>query len=159
MLVKYPDPILTTALEDFDFFNTPQTPLEIATKLMTVMNDCSAVGLAANQIGLPHRVFVMRGHPENFVCFNPRIVHRGAEQSSMEEACLSFPGVTVKIKRPTEIRVRFQAPSGAVVTQKFEGLTARVFQHELDHLDGVLFFNRAGRYHREKALKGFYNVK
>jgi peptide deformylase len=75
----------------------------------------------------------------------------------MDEACLSFPGVTAKIKRSREIRVRFQAPSGAVVTQKFEGLTARIFQHELDHLDGVLFFNRAGRYHREKALKGFYN--
>ena len=99
----------------------------------------------------------MRGYPENYVCFNPRIVYSSPEVTSMEEACVSFPGVTVKVKRSKEIRVRFQTPSGMLVTKKFDGLTARTFQHELDHLDGILFFNRANRYHREKALKGFYN--
>jgi len=156
-LVKYPDTILTTPCEEFDFANPPGDPYELGTLLLQLMNDYKAVGLAANQVGVPYRVFVMRGYPENYVCFNPKIVYNSTETELLEEACLSFPGVNVKIKRPKNIRVRFQTPSGQVATMAFDGLTARVFQHELDHLDGVLFFNRANKFHRDKALKGFYN--
>jgi peptide deformylase len=158
-LVKYPDPILNTPCEEFNFNTPPGDPKELAIGLMQIMNQHNAVGLAANQVGVPFRVFVMKGHPENFVCFNPKIVYNSPETELLEEACLSFPGVNVKIKRSKNIRVRFQTPSGETLTTSFEGLTARVFQHEMDHLDGILFFNRANRYHRDKALKGFYNVK
>jgi len=157
MIVKYPNIFLTTPVADFDFSHPPEDTLEISTKLISEMNDHGGIGLSANQLGLPYRVFCMRGHPENFVCFNPKMVYQSDEVELMEEACVSFPGITVKIKRSKEIRVRFQTPSGMMVTRKFEGLTARTFQHELDHLDGVLFFNRANRFHREKALKGYYN--
>lgn len=156
-LVKYPDPILTTPCEDFNFQNPPGDPNELALALMQIMNEYNAVGLAANQVGVPYRVFVMRGYPENYVCFNPKIVYYSESKDLAEEACLSFPGVTAKIKRSKDIKVRFQTPSGETSTMNFSGLTARVFQHELDHIDGVLFFNRANRYHREKALKGFHN--
>ena len=156
-LVKYPNPILSTPVAEFDFNYPPESPSDIATKLIFEMNNHNGISLSANQLGLPYRVFCMRGYPENYVCFNPRIVYSSPEVTSMEEACVSFPGVTVKVKRSKEIRVRFQTPSGMLVTKKFDGLTARTFQHELDHLDGILFFNRANRYHREKALKGFYN--
>jgi peptide deformylase len=155
-LIKYPDPILTTPCEEFNFQNPPGDPSELGVALIRLMNDYKAVGLAANQVGVPFRVFVMRGHPENFVCFNPKIVLYSDELETLEEACLSFPGVNVKIKRAKEIKTRFQTPSGETVTMNFSGLTARVFQHELDHLNGVLFFNRANKYHRDKALKGFY---
>ena len=157
MIIKYPDPILSKPVDDFDFNNPPESTTDITLKLLSVMNDNNIVSLSANQLGLPYRVFCMRGHPENLVCFNPKIVHLSNETKLMEEACLSFPGITAKVKRSNEIRVRFQTPSGMIVTKKFDGLTARTFQHELDHLDGILFFNRANRYHREKALKGFYN--
>jgi len=156
-IIKYPDTILTTPCEDFDFANPPGPPGELALGLMQVMNQYNAVGLSANQLGIPFRVFVMKSHPENYVCFNPKIIHMGEEKDLLEEACLSFPGVNVKVKRPKNIRVRFQTISGEVTTMKFDGLTARVFQHEMDHLDGVLFYNRANKYHREKGLKGFYN--
>jgi len=157
MIIKYPDPILSKPVPDFNFIIPHISPHDIATKLLSVMNDNNLISLSANQLGLPHRVFCMRGYPENYVCFNPRIVYNSDEVTLLEEACVSFPGINVKVKRSKDIRVRFQTPSGAVTTQKFEGLTARTFQHELDHLDGILFFNRANRYHREKALKGYYN--
>jgi peptide deformylase len=158
-IIKYPHSIIASPCEDFNFDNPPGDPKDLSLGMMQIMNDCNAVGLSANQLGIPYRVFVMRNHPENFVCFNPRIVNYSDEQVIMEEACLSFPGVNVKIKRPKSIRVRFQVPSGQIVTSSFEGLTARIFQHEMDHLDGALFFNRANRYHRDKAMKGYYNGK
>jgi len=156
-LVKYPNPILSTPVPEFDFDNSPISPGEFATELLKTMNSFNGVGLSSNQVGLRYRAFAMRSYPENFVCFNPKIVYHSDNVTLMDEACLSFPGITVKVKRPNEIRVRFQTPSGMIVTKKFEGLTARTFQHEMDHLDGLLFFNRANRYHREKALKGYYN--
>jgi peptide deformylase len=117
------------------------------------MYDWNGLGLAANQVGVPYRVFAMRGAPENFVCFNPRIVQAAAENIILEEGCLSFPGLLVKVKRPKHIRVRFQTPNGDTRTETFIGMTARIFQHELDHLDGRLYFNRANKYHKEIAMK------
>jgi len=117
------------------------------------MYDWNGIGLAANQVGVPYRVFAMRGSPENFVCFNPRIVQPSAENIILEEGCLSFPGLLVKVKRPKHIRVRFQTPNGDTRTETFIGMTARIFQHELDHLDGRLYFNRANKYHKEIAMK------
>jgi peptide deformylase len=152
-IIKGNDPFLTTIIPEFDFTNSPDNPNDIALELMTIMNENNGIGLAANQIGKLHRVFVMRGHPENFVCFNPRIVHMEEEQIVLEEGCLSYPNLLIKIKRPKQIRVRFQTPSGTIVTKVFDGLTARVFQHELDHLNGILFHKRANRIHREQAFK------
>jgi peptide deformylase len=116
------------------------------------MYDQNGLGLSANQVGIPYRVFAMRGHPQNFVCFNPRIVYFSDKTKIMEESCLSFPGLVVKIKRSEEIRVRFNTPNGDIKSETFRGMAARVFQHEMDHMDGELFYNKANRYHRENAL-------
>lgn len=158
-ILVYPDPMLTTPCEEFDFQNPPGSPYDLALGLMQIMNDHNAVGLAANQVGIPLRVFVMRNTPENFVCFNPKIVYHSPETELQEEGCLSFPGIDVKIKRSKNIRVRFQVPSGETISMSFDGLTARVFQHELDHLDGKLFFNRANKYHRDLAFKKSNKLK
>jgi peptide deformylase len=117
------------------------------------MYEWNGLGLAAVQVGVPYNIFAMRGNPENFVCFNPRIVQASEQQIVLEEGCLSYPGLIVKVKRPQHVRVRFQTPNGDTLTKQFTGMTARVFQHEMDHLNGVVYFNRASRYHREKALK------
>lgn len=156
-VVKYPDPILTTPTQKFDFANLFQKPEDLAVELLRTMNDNNAIGLSANQIGLPYSIMAIRGYPENFVFFNPRIVNVSNDMEILEEGCVSFPGVSVKIKRPKEVRLRFQTPSGATDTRNFGGLTARIIQHEIDHLNGILFINRANRYHREKAMKGYYN--
>jgi peptide deformylase len=152
-ILKYPNSLLTTPCEEFDFSNPPGDPNDLAVGLIQIMNNNNAVGLAANQVGIPLRVFVMRSSPQNLVCFNPKIVDSSKEVELLEEGCLSFPNVNVKIKRSKEIRVRFQTPSGETTTMNFSGLTARVFQHELDHLNGVLFYNRANKYYRDRALK------
>lgn len=157
-LVKYPDPLLTTPCQEFDFSNPPIDPEKLAHDMLDFMVKAKGIGLSANQVGFPYRVFTMRGEP-SFACFNPKIVHKSDEVTYLDEGCLSFPNVVCKIKRSNEVRLRFQTYSGAVTTKTFHGLTAKVIQHEMDHLDGVLFFNRANKYHRDKALKGFYNDK
>lgn len=143
---------LTTPTVKFDFTNPPIDPYQLTTSLLETMHQYNGIGLAANQVDLPYRVFVMKGDP-NFACFNPRIVMPSTETIALEEACLSFPGVVVKVTRPRSIRVRFQTPSGETVTKQFTGLSARVFQHELDHLDGILYYNRSSRLEREMAKK------
>ena len=156
-LVKGNDPILTTPCQPFNFQNPPADPVELAQNLVKFMYDNNGLGLACNQVGLPHRMFVMRGHPDNFACFNPKVVYQDSEMVSMEESCLSFPGLVVKVKRPKSIRVRFQMPNSAVKSETFTGMAARVFLHEMDHLEGVLFFNKANKYHKEIALKKWQN--
>ena len=152
-VVKYPNPILTTRCQEFDFKAPFMDPQVLANALMTAMYDNNGIGISANQIGVPARVFAIRGPEFNYVCFNPKIVSHSDETSVLEEGCLSFPGLVVKIKRPEEIRVRFMTPSGGTDTKTFGGLTARIFQHEMDHLDGVLFYNKANKFHRDQALR------
>ena len=152
-LVKHNDPILITQCQPFNFQEPPFAPIEFSNELVKAMYEWNGLGLAANQVGVPYRVFAMRGQPQNFVCFNPRIVLPSSEQIILDEGCLSFPGLVVKVKRPRHIRVRFDTPNGDTRTETFIGMSARVFQHELDHLNGLLYFNKANRYHKEIALK------
>lgn len=157
-LVSGDDPILRQPCKEFDFLSPPFEPIEYAKELVKFMYDNNGYGIAASQVGDPYRIFAMRGHPENYVCFNPRIIDTSDETIVLEEGCLSFPNLVVKVKRPRHIRVRFYTPNGDVRTEKFTGMSARVFQHEMDHLDGMLYFNRASRYHREVAMRKWRNA-
>jgi len=154
-LVPTTDPILRTEIDRFDFSNPPTDPMKLATDLIQFMYDNNGLGLSANQVGLPYRVFVMRGNSDSgdIACFNPRIVDVGEKEGMMEEGCLSYPGLLVKIKRPQAIKVRFQLPDGDTTTQTFAGLSARVFLHELDHLNGIVHLDRASRFHKDQALR------
>lgn len=152
-LVSNKDPVLTTSCQYFDFSEPPFDPVEFSQELVKFMYEHNSIGLAANQVGVPYQIFVMRGDPENFVCFNPKIVLPSVEVVSLEEGCLSYPGLLVKVKRPQHVRVRFHTPNGDVLTKTFTGLTARIFQHELEHLEGKRFIDNANRYHKEQALK------
>jgi len=143
---------LTTKCEDFDFTNPSVDPIVLAQDLVKLMRDLGGLGLAANQCGITYRVFAMRGEP-NRVLYNPKIVNLSKEEIALEEGCLSFPGLFVRIKRPRHAKIRYTQPNGETLTEQFTGISARVIQHEIDHLDGILFFNRAHRYHRERALK------
>ena len=156
-LVPPNDPVLTTPCQPFDFSNPPFDPIEFSKELVKFMYDNNGIGLAANQVGVPYRIFAMRGQPENFVCFNPKLVQPSEMTVELEEGCLTYKGLLVKITRPQHVRVRFTTPNNDVLTKQFTGMTARVFQHELDHLEGVVFYNRANRFHREQALKKWRN--
>jgi peptide deformylase len=155
-LVRHDDPILRTPIPEYDFADGKAE--EVSKLLAKTMVMRNGIGLAANQIGLSVRAFAMYSDPI-IVCFNPKIVHAFEEMVYLEEGCLSFPGVVVKIKRPKQIRVRYALPSGDIQTKAFDGMAARVFQHELDHLNGIEFYRRAHTYHREKALKAIRKLR
>ena len=154
-LVKQDNLILKIVSDKFDFTNHPFDPIEFSQNIIKTMYDNNAITLAANQIGIPYRIFSMRGTPENFVCFNPRVVQPSEEKNILEETSLTYPGLIVKIKRPTFVRVRFQTPNGETRTDTFVGLTARTFQHSLDQLDGIVYYNKANKYHRDLAFKNW----
>jgi peptide deformylase len=152
-LVKNNDPILTIECKLFEFSNPPFDPIEFSKELVKFMYDNNGIGISANQVGVPYRIFSMRGAPENFVCFNPKIVQPSEQMVVLEETSLSYPGLIVKVKRPQHVRVRFSTPNGDTRTDTFTGMTARIFQQMVDNLEGILYFNRASRYHRDVALK------
>lgn len=162
-LVKVTDSILKTPTKEFDFLAPPFEPIQFSKDLVKFMYDNNGIGLAAPQVGVPYSIFSMRGEPENFVCFNPRIVHYSDEKIELEEGCLTYPGLYVKITRPKHIRVRFQTPNGETITKQFTGMTARIFQHEFDHLQGIRFFKHISKLKLDmivkKAKKLGYNYK
>jgi peptide deformylase len=145
-------PILKEVMPAFDFRNPIMDPVELYTALAETMRDNEGMGLSANQIGIRTRAFVMRAE-EIIGVFNPRVVDVSSETVMLEEGCLSYPNLFVKIKRPKSIKVRFTTPDGETSTKTFTGMTARVFLHELDHLDGIAHTSRANRYHLEQAKK------
>jgi len=146
--------ILKTKMERFDFSNPSIDPSELARNLTETMLHYNGVGLAANQCGLPYRIFVIKSNPV-IACFNPIIVATGDKQVLLEEGCLSYPGFYIKIKRPQAIKIRFTMPNGETVTNVYSGLTARCIMHEYDHLEGLSFKARATQYHRDKANKDY----
>jgi len=151
-LIDNKEKILHTELEPFDFANPPVDPLDLVSDLAETMLVEGGIGISANQCGLPYRVFVMNAD-ELIPCFNPKIVDVSEEQVYLEEGCLSYPDLYVKIKRPRRIKVRYTEPNGNTITRIFEGMTARVFLHELDHLNGKSYIDRANKMHLEQARK------
>lgn len=161
-LVHYKEDVLHKPVEPFDFDNPPIDPKQLSQDLFNTMIKEGGIGLSANQCGLDYRVFVMAAHGDNFIaCFNPKIVDFSAERLYLEEGCLSYPGLFVKIKRPKIIKVRYTQSDGQTVTRKFDGITSRCFQHELSHLNGQVHIDLATRFHKEQALKKWkkLNVK
>jgi peptide deformylase len=119
--------------------HTPDEPLMLARVLFERMQELGGVGLSANQLGLPHRVFVMGSDHANESCFNPEILEYLGEPSNFKEGCLSYPGLFMQIKRPPQVRVRYQDSQGKIIETLFSGLTSRIFQHEYEHMQGTDF--------------------
>ena len=150
-LVDSDNEVLNSEVPDFDFQDPLIDPIEFAFSLVHTMVTNKGIGLAANQLGLPYRAFVMQAQPF-IVCYNPKIVDMSIKQIVLEEGCLSYEGLFIKIKRPESIKVRYTEPNGEIQTRMLVGLSSRIFQHELDHLNGLLFIDRATRYHKEQAF-------
>jgi peptide deformylase len=144
-IVKFPNPILRTQIPEWDFDNPPTDPVELEKELIEALLAYDGIGLAANQIGLPYRVFAMgwKGAPEEAQAFfNPVVVATVDEIEDLEEGCLSFPGIYVNIKRPKKILARWQNAKGEWQEAEFEGYNCKCFLHELDHLEGIVFQDR-----------------
>lgn len=158
-LVDDKDPILKQVLPDFVFSEeTKDQAIKIAQQLGESMLEHGGVGLAANQIGLNARAFAVRTDPV-IIMFNPRVVDISQEEIVLDEGCLSFPGVLLKIKRPRHIRVRFEDPHGQTQTEKYTGMTARVILHELDHLNGIVFLDHVGKVAKDVAKRKLQKAK
>src|SRR5688572_2515543 len=119
-----------------------------------LMHDALGIGLAATQVGLMNRVLVYRVDAEGAIAalVNPVLEWSGEEREEMEEGCLSLPGVLVEVERPVHVRVRAQDERGEDILVEASGLEARVIQHEMDHLDGVLILDRTSREQHKEAM-------
>lgn len=152
-LISPDDPSLRMPSRRYDFDDpTPLPPFEFAEALEEAMNRLGGLGLSAVQVGYRVRVFCMKTEPD-VTMFNPSIVDSGEETIELEEGCLSYPGLVMGISRPKVIKVRFTLKDGDVRTMKLSGMTARIFQHELDHLDGKRFFDGQSRLKTEMAIR------
>jgi len=150
---KLGDPVLRAkALPVERFDEALQREVE---RMGELMHDALGVGLAATQLGVLHRVLVYRAYPEDplTALVNPVIEWRSEELEIAEEGCLSLPGVHVEVERAARVRVHAQDPRGEALEVEADGLTARVIQHEVDHLDGVLILDRISREARKEAMR------
>jgi peptide deformylase len=150
---KFGDPVLRVEARPVEVFDD-RLRAEVA-RMGALMVDSLGIGLAATQVGTLHRVLVYRvehDSPVN-VLVNPVIEWKGGEEETLEEGCLSLPGVHVDVERPVYVRVRAQDAAGEPLVVEASGLEARVIQHEIDHLDGVLILDRASREQRKEAMR------
>jgi peptide deformylase len=150
---KFGDPVLRTRARRVEQFDDALRS-EIA-RMGQLMSDALGVGLAATQVGVLNRVLVYRVQQQAPVAalINPEIEWKGGEEEIAEEGCLSLPAVQVDVERPVRVRVRAQDEQGEDILVEASGLEARVIQHEIDHLDGVLILDRTTRDQRKEAMR------
>jgi peptide deformylase len=146
-------PILMQECKEFDFNNPPFDPKEFAQALHNKMIKSDGLGLSANQVGQPYRVFVMRTGEKPYAVFNPRVVDVSDKELSMKEGCLSFPLLYLNVKRPDSVRIRFQDETGETRTEKFSGMTARIVLHEFDHMLGKVYTQKASAFETQRAMR------
>jgi peptide deformylase len=150
---QYGEPVLRTPSEPVMVFDEALRS-EVA-RMISLMHDARGVGLAAPQLGRLSRVIVLVPDPENaaYALVNPRIVARSDEEEVETEGCLSIGEITVPVSRSLSISVEAQDVTGAPITVDAEGFEARVIQHEMDHLDGILILDRTTPEDRREALR------
>jgi peptide deformylase len=150
---QFGDPVLRAEARPVEIFDD-RLREEIA-RMGGLMNDALGIGLAATQVGVLNRVLVYRvehDSPVNAIV-NPVIEWAGNDKEILEEGCLSLPGVHVDVERPIYVRVRAQDATGEPIVIEASGLEARVLQHEIDHLDGILILDRTSRDQRKEAMR------
>lgn len=152
-LLPFDDSRLTTPPPMFDFEADGQHAEALANGMYERMLALGGVGLSANQVGLPYRVFVFGSKETRQHIFNPQIIGVSKEQVTMAEGCLSLPGFSLSLKRPAEVTASYQDAKGENVVSKFVGIGARIFLHEYDHMEGVLFTQHASHFKMEWELK------
>lgn len=160
LLRRYGDPALRSSATPVDRFDDALNS-QVA-QMGKIMGDALGVGLAAPQLGLSQRLLVYRVGPDAplVALVNPEVEWRSDEDLEvLEEGCLSIPGVSVEIERPVHVRVRARDEQGEERVVEASGLEARVIQHEVDHLDGILILDRATKEGRREALRALREAR
>ena len=137
-LLHSPLPVITADTE-------PENRKEILDNIIETMKHYGGIGLSANQVGLALRMFVFGDNKHFIPCFNPKILEYGGPEVAIEEGCLTYPGLFIKIYRPEWVTVTFEDENRELHEETFSELQSRVFQHEYDHMEGIDFRNLAGR--------------
>jgi peptide deformylase len=150
---KYGDPVLRSRALEINHFD--EALRDEVRRMGRLLHDAYGIGLAATQVGRMHRLLVYRTELEGAVSalINPVLEWAGKEKESSEEGCLSLPGVGVEVERPVHVRVSALDEFGKPILVEASGLEARVIQHEMDHLDGVLILDRCSRDQRKQAMR------
>jgi peptide deformylase len=150
---QFGDPVLRTKARPIERFDDALR--DEVQRMGHLMDDAIGVGLAATQVGVVHRLLVYRiaQDAQLAALINPEIEWSGRDTESMEEGCLSLPRVLVDVDRPIHVRVRALNEYGEPILIEASGLEARVIQHEIDHLDGVLILDRTSREQRKEAMR------
>lgn len=148
---RFGDPVLKSRASEVRTFD--ESLARLAEEMVETMHEHEGVGLAGNQIGRLKRVLVAEHEDERYVLVNPEISDSSQDAEPSPEGCLSIPGVQVDVERPTSVTVRAQDLDGEYFEVEATGLLARIFQHEIDHLDGVLILDRTDRDSRRTAMR------
>jgi peptide deformylase len=150
---RFGDPVLKSRATPVDRFD--EGLRQQVARMGGIMADAHGVGLAAPQLGVSQRVLVYRVGPDAplIALVNPELEWESRDEETMEEGCLSIPGVHVDVERPVHVRVRSRDERGDERLVEASGLEARVIQHEMDHLDGVLILERTSREQRKEAIR------
>jgi len=156
-LLSHPSPALGERAQEVDP-SSDETLQDLVVRMARAMYDAPGIGLAATQVGVLKRVFVYdldeEGHGLIALC-NPEIIESSGECETDEEGCLSVPGITVPVQRACKVTCQALTIDGKPVRIEAEGLHARLLQHEVDHLNGVLIIDRAGPEERRAALRRY----
>jgi len=161
-LIPPSDPRVQTAIAPFDDAMLKDEGFkdrkELTDKMYELMKKYGGIGLSANQIGLPFNMFVMGDHPnlENgmkLTCFNPMIISKSDETVVMEEGCLTFPFLFLKITRPRKVVVKYTDENNELKEGQLDGMMSRIFQHEYEHMLGRTFTEHASKLKLDRAYK------
>lgn len=161
-IITIPDPLLRT--ESAEIERIDDELVKFTEDMLETMYDAPGIGLAAVQVAVPRRVIVLDTAREDeeknpYVMINPKILQKGDVMRSYEEGCLSIPKIYAEIERPDEIEVEYLDIKGKKQLLKADGLLSTVIQHEVDHLDGMLFIDYLSRLKRDRLVKKFSKMK
>lgn len=157
-LINSNHPTLYLEPEPFNFKGDADATM-LCNIMFEKMKELGGVGLSANQLGLNIRMFVMGIDSELIEVFNPKILNTGLETVSLSEGCLSFPGINLMVRRPERVTASFQDRRGVETIKEFEGLTARIFLHEYDHMQGKIFREHVSTLKWNLAVKRRNHIK
>lgn len=158
-IVHFPHPSLLAKSALVIEFNSELS--SIANEMIEVMHEASGVGLAANQVAINKRIFVMQCTKDKppYVFINPEIVQTSESEEKNEEGCLSFPGLNIEVPRQQWVDVQWNNTKGETLQERFTGLEAICVQHETDHLNGINFVDKIGNLKKMMSLKKYTKMK
>ena len=152
-LVKETDSFLKEVPEKFNFENPQVDPEKLEEQLVENMLHHEGYGLSANQIGIPVQAFSMMLDDKPMVVFNPEILEWSEETTYIREGCLSFPGLYIAVERARAVAMKFQAYDGEEQGGSLQDMSAKIFQHEMEHMEGKLFIDNVSRFKVKSAMK------